>query len=280
MQTLLNFIIKHNHWFLFLLLEGIGVMLLIQFNNYHNATMFTSANKAVGDIYSAITNVSSYFGLKSENKRLQQHNLELNEKIETLKTQLAQLADSTTLASLNRKEERTFHYNTATVVNNSINRVNNHITLDKGTDDGIDTGMGVFCDQGVVGIICAASSNYSIVLPLLNSKSNISCRVKRDNSFSTLKWEGGDTYHSYLVDLPRNTIFKQGDTVTTSGFSSIFPKDLPVGTIETVEDSPDGMFCSAKVKLFTNFSTLGKVYIVGNKGEAEQKKLEKSIDTK
>ena len=280
MQTLLNFIIKHNHWFLFLLLEGIGVMLIVQFNSYQNATVFTSANKVTGNIFATITNVGSYFSLKSENERLLRYNCELNQQIEQLNGKLSQITDSATIARLGQRGDKEFYYNTATVVNNSINKVNNYITIDKGTADGIRPEMGVFCDAGVVGIIYKASPNYSIVLPLLNSKSNISCRIKDSEHFSTLQWDGGDTGYSSLIDLPRYIKFEEGDTVVTSGFSSIFPKDIPVGTIEKTEDSADGMFYCAKVRLFTDFSSLNTVYIVGNKGHKEQLELEKSIGNK
>ena len=182
MQTLLNFFIKHNHWFLFLLLEGIGVMLIVQFNNYQNAKMFTSANSVAGNLYAAITDVSSYFALKSENAGLLQYNKELNEQVEALKAQLIQQNDSATIAALPHKANG-FFYNCATVVNNSLNAVNNYITIDKGTADGVEAEMGVFCNQGVVGIVYTASAHYSVVIPLLNSKSSISCRVKGSDSF-------------------------------------------------------------------------------------------------
>lgn len=276
MQTLLNFFIKHNHWFLFLLLEGIGVMLIVQFNNYQNAKMFTSANSVAGNLYAAITDVSSYFALKSENARLLQYNKELNEQVETLKAQLAQQNDSAMVAALPHKANG-FFYNCATVVNNSLNAVNNYITIDKGTADGVEAEMGVFCNEGVVGIVYTASEHFSVVIPLLNGKSSISCRVKGSDSFCTLQWNGGDTRRSYLVDLPRYTQFDIGDTVVTSGFSSIFPGDIPVGIIENTEDSDDGMFAQAQVKLFTDFATLRKVYIVGNEGRKEQWELENSI---
>lgn len=254
-------------------------MLIVQFNNYHNATMFTTANKLVGNIYATISEVNNYFGLKSENNRLHQHNRFLYEEIATLKKKLEQISDSATIATL-QQEETPFYYNTATVVNNTINRVDNYITLDKGEADGIDTGMGVFCDKGVVGIICTTSSNYSIAIPLLNSKSSISCRIKGEDCFSTLKWEGGDVHHSTLVDLPQNINLEKGDTVVTSGFSSIFPADIPIGTVESVKESADGMFHNATVVLFTDFASINKVYIVGNKGYEEQMLLEKSIHTK
>ncbi len=276
MHTLLNFFIKHNHWFLFLLLEGIGVMLIVQFNNYQNAKMFTSANSVAGNLFAAITDVNSYFALKSENARLLQYNKELNGQVTALKARLAQHQDSAMVATLPHKANG-FFYNSATVVNNALNAVNNYITIDKGTADGVEAEMGVFCNEGVVGIIYTASEHYSVVIPLLNSKSSISCRVKGSDSFCTLQWDGSDTRYSYLVDLPRYTKFEIGDTVVTSGFSSIFPADIPVGIIERTEDSDDGMFAQARVELFTNFATLRKVYIVGNEGRKEQWELENSI---
>lgn len=276
MHTLLNFFIKHNHWFLFLLLEGIGVMLIVQFNNYQNAKMFTSANSVAGNLFAAITDVNSYFALKSENARLLQYNKELNGQVTALKARLAQHCDSAMVATLPHKANG-FFYNSATVVNNALNAVNNYITIDKGTADGVEAEMGVFCNEGVVGIIYTASEHYSVVIPLLNSKSSISCRVKGSDSFCTLQWDGSDTRYSYLVDLPRYTKFEIGDTVVTSGFSSIFPADIPVGIIERTEDSDDGMFAQARVELFTNFATLRKVYIVGNEGRKEQWELENSI---
>lgn len=276
MHTLLNFFIKHNHWFLFLLLEGIGVMLIVQFNNYQNAKMFTSANSVAGNLFAAITDVNSYFALKSENARLLQYNKELNGQVTALKARLAQHQDSAMVATLPHKANG-FFYNSATVVNNALNAVNNYITIDKGTADGVEAEMGVFCNEGVVGIIYTASEHYSVVIPLLNSKSSISCRVKGSDSFCTLQWDGSDTRYSYLVDLPRYTKFEIGDTIVTSGFSSIFPADIPVGIIERTEDSDDGMFAQARVELFTNFATLRKVYIVGNEGRKEQWELENSI---
>lgn len=281
MQTLLNFIIKHNHWFLFLLLEGAGVMLVVQFNSYQNATIFTSANRAVGNIFSIISDVNGYFALKSENERLLQHNHELLEQVGVLNEKLAQTGDSATIAALGQGTDgRGFIYNTASVVNNSVNSVNNFITLDKGTADGVLPEMGLFCDKGVVGIIYTASAHYSIAIPLLNSKSSISCRIKGSESFSTLQWDGDDIRHSNLIDLPRYSKLSVGDTVVTSGFSSIFPKDIPIGTIEAIEDSDDGMFYCAKVLLSTDFTTLDKVYIVGSKGYEEQKELEQSTTGK
>lgn len=282
MQTILNFLIKHNHWFLFALLEGISFVLIVSFNNYQGAVMFTSANDIAGNIYSIISDVDSYFGLKSNNSILKEHNRKLLEELENTRNELNTLKDCVQLAihPFTQKKENGFFYRTARVVNSSLNNINNYITIDKGTNDGVKPEMGVFNDKGIVGIVYQSSGNYSIVIPLLNSKSNVNCRVKGSNSFCALQWDGGDTRHSYLVDLPQYAVFSKGDTVMTSGFSSIFPANLPVGRICNIEDSEDGLFYRAKVELFVEFSTVNDVFIVGNNGKYEQEKLEKAIQEK
>jgi rod shape-determining protein MreC len=140
--------------------------------------------------------------------------------------------------------------------------------------------MGVFNDKGVVGIVCQTSEHYALVMPLLNSKSLISCRVTGSESFCTLKWDDGDLQHSYLIDLPRYALFEPGDTVKTSGYSSIFPPGIPIGEIERLEDSEDGMFFRAKVRLFVDFSSIDNLFVVGNSGKREQQQLEDSLNNK
>lgn len=276
MQTILKFLIKYNHWFLFILLEGISVMLIVRFNNYQSAAFFTSTNSVAGEIYNALAQTEGYFNLRGENETLLSQNKELTRELTKLRAQLAEIEnrialDSNEVVKTNREN---FIFNTANIVNNSLNSLNNFIVLDKGHEDGIEQEMGVFDNDGVIGIIYLTSKHYSLVLPLLNSKSSISCRIQGNNGFSTLQWDGKDARYSYLVDLPRYTRFEHGDTVLTSGFSSIFPAGIPVGTIEKLEDSPDGMFYRAKVKLFVDFSTITSVFIVGNSGYKEQKELE------
>lgn len=279
MRSILDILIKHNHWFVLLLLEGISVVLIVCFNNYQSATMFTSANSIAGNVYSAMSDVSSYFSLKSENEVLVEHNKELINDIEVLKTRLRMYEDSAAIANLGdaTRTDEGYYYNAAKVVNNSINKVNNYITIDKGYAQGVTDQMGVFNEQGVVGITYTSSENFTVVLPLLNSKSIISCKVK-NNSLCTLKWDGDDTRYSYLIDLPRYELFEKGDTVFTSGFSSILPAGIPIGQIDRLEDSADGQSYRARVELFVDFSEIDNVYVVGHTNREEQLELEKSID--
>lgn len=282
MRTLFNFLVKHNDWFLLLLLEGISLVLLVRFNNYQGATFFTSAGSIAGNVYSIFMDTNRYFHLKKENDGLVAQNLALTRELSELKEQLTEYKNNEMLENSPIVEGISSGYNflTATVINNSLNKVNNFITLNKGTDDGIRAEMGVFNSDGIVGVVYLASKSRALVIPLLNSKSSISCRVKGSDSFCSLSWDGGDPRYSTLIDLPRYAQFATGDTVVTSGFSSIFPGGLPVGTVEEIEDSADGMFYSVRVKLFTDFSRLTTVFLVGNDGHEEQKKLEKQVGKK
>lgn len=278
MQSILNFFIKHNHWFLFLLLEGISLVLIVSFNNYQGAAAFTSANSIAGNIYSAFTDIEDYFTLREKNVALVSHNKALLEEIESLRNELGTYKDSALLANAPRPVNGgEYYYNTARVVNINNDKNNYFITIDKGSDDGIKQQMGVFNERGVIGITYTSSDGFTIVLPLLNGKNSLSCKIKDTNSYSTLKWDGDDTRYSYLIDLPNQAGFGIGDTVVTSGFSSIFPEGMPVGAIENIEDSNDGLFFKAKVKLFVDFSSIGNVYVVGNDSREEQEMLENSL---
>ena len=282
MRALFNFLVKHNDWFLFLLLEGISLVLIVRFNNYQGATFFTSAGSVAGSAYSIFMDANRYFHLKTENDGLLAQNVALTRELSELKEQLTELRNKEALLgdSLVNSIGSGYTFLTANIINNSLNSVNNFITLNKGSNDGIRPEMGVFNSDGIVGVVYLTSENRSIVIPLLNSKSSVSCRVKGSESFCSLSWDGGDTRYSNLIDLPRYAQFETGDTVVTSGFSSIFPGDLPVGTVERIEDSADGMFYTVRVKLFVDFSRLTSVFIVGNDKYEEQSKLEQKSTEK
>ena len=135
----------------------------------------------------------------------------------------------------------------AQVIKNSVNRVDNYITLDQGAAAGIRPDMGVAGTQGVVGIVYKVSSHYALVLSVLNSRSNISCMIQGSGYFGYLRWEGGDSRYAWLEDLPRHAEFELGDTVVTSGYSAVFPQGVMVGTVDDAVDADDGLSYRLKI---------------------------------
>jgi rod shape-determining protein MreC len=278
MRNLLNFFLKYNYWFLFILLEVISFALLFRFNNYQGSAFFTSSNQMAGMVYEAANNVTGYFHLKSINDDLVQKNVELELQMERLRSALMELtSDSTGLERMKSDALKGYDIYRANVINNSLTHVDNYITLDKGENDGIRSEMGVINGSGVVGIVYHTSSNYSVVIPILNSKSSISCKIKRSDYFGFLKWDGGSSEYATVKDMPRHSLFSLGDTIVTSGHSAVFPGGIPIGTVEDMSDSHDGLSYLLKVKLFTDFGRLNDVRVIAQKGQEEQLELEQKV---
>ena len=278
MTNLLNFFLKYNYWFLFILLEVISLALLFRFNNYQGSVFFTSSNQVAGMAYEAANNVTGYLHLKSINNDLVQKNVELELQMEHLRSVLMELtSDSTELERMKSDALEGYDIYRANVINNSLTHVDNYITLDKGENDGIRSEMGVINGSGVVGIVYQTSANYSVVIPILNSKSSISCKIKQSDYFGFLKWDGGSSRYATVKDMPRHSLFSLGDTIVTSGHSAVFPGGIPIGTVEDMSDSHDGLSYLLKVKLFTDFGRLNDVRVIAQKGQEEQLELEQKV---
>ena len=263
MRNLINFLLKYNYWFLFVILEVASFVLLFRFNNYQQSAYFTSANTVVGAVYEVSGGISSYFHLKSVNEDLLDRNMLLEEQINNLEKALKERQlDSIAVNSIRKMPQKDYQLFKARVIKNSLNLADNYITLDKGSSSGIHSEMGVVDGNGIVGIVYETSPSYSVVISVLNSKSNISCKIVGSDYFGYLKWEHGDSRYAYLKDLPRHAEFNLGDTVVTSGFSTVFPEGIMVGTVDDMSDSHDGL------------SYLSDVRVIARNGQQEQKELE------
>lgn len=273
MHNLLDFLARHNHWFVFALLEVISATLLFHYNSYQGSVWFSSANTVAGKIYGWNSAVEQYFSLTDVNKQLTQRNMYLEREVEMLSDKLNQLTRDTTYAEkLQAGILKDYETIPAKVVSNSLDKANNFITIDKGSADGVKKDMGVVCGTGVVGIVYLTSEHYSVVIPVLSQQSNISCSIRGRGYFGYLKWNGGSTENAYVDDIPRHAHFKLGDYVVTSGYSSVFPPGIFVGRIKHVYNSENGMSYRLMVTLTTDFSRLRDVCVINDR--EMDKKLE------
>ena len=278
MRNLLNFFLKYNYWFLFIFLEVISFALLFRFNHYQGSTFFTTSNRMVGLVYEAANQVTGYFHLKDINDDLVQKNVELELQVDRLREKLMELTvDSSALEKLKKDVLLEYDLYQAKVISNSLTRMDNYITINKGEKDGIRSEMGVIDGNGVVGIVYITSPNYSVVIPVLNSKCNISCKIKQSEYFGFLKWDGGSSQYATVKDMPRHSLFSLGDTIVTSGHSAVFPGGIPVGTVEDITDSHDGLSYLIKVKLFADFGRLNDVRVIARKDREELMELERQL---
>ena len=273
MHNLTEFLAKHNHWFVFLVLEVVSMVLLFRYNSYQGSVWFSSANAVTGKVYEWDSAVESYFSLSGVNSQLTQRNAFLEQQVRMLDDSIARLTRSQETAVTSLSSMVPFQgcrLIPAKVVANMVNRYDNLITIDKGSADGVKRDMGVVCGMGVVGIVYLVSEHYSIVIPALNSHSNISCTIQRRGYFGYLRWRGGSSQLAYLEDVPRHAHFKLGDNVVTSGYSSVFPPGVMVGKVLHVFNSADGLSYRVQVKLSTDFARLRDVCLVDDSALQER----------
>ena len=271
MRNLLDFLAKYSYWLLFVLLEAISFVLLFRFNSYQGSVWFSSANIVAGKIYDTSSKIESYFQLSKINEQLTQRNLYLEQRLAKLERDLGDSAADTAMnRSLLLQSLHPYRLIPAKVVGMSWNRRDNLLTINKGEADGVKKDMGVVCGTGVVGIVYLTSAHYSIVIPVLNSQSNISCIIQGRGYFGYLHWTGGNISEAYVDDVPRHAHFKLYENVVTSGYSSVFPAGVMVGKILHVYNSTDQMSYRLKVELATDFGKLRDVCVIDNTALSEQ----------
>lgn len=273
MRNLLDFLSRHNHWFVFLILEVISFVLLFHYNSYQGSVWFSSANAVSGKVFEWNSAVGQFFSLTDVNRKLTERNIYLEREVEMLTEQINKAnKDTTAIERMQQSVMKGYETIPAKVVNSSLDKANNLITIDKGAADGVKKDMGVVSGTGIVGIVYLTSDHYSVVIPVLNQQSNISCTIKGRGYFGYLNWSGGSPEYAYINDIPRHAHFRLGDYIVTSGYSSVFPAGILVGRIKHVYNSEDGMSYRLKITLSTDFARLRDVCVINDK--EMDKKLE------
>lgn len=271
MRNLLEFLAKYNHWFVFLILEVVSMVLLFQYNSYQGSAWFSSANAVTGKLYEWDANVETFFSLTKVNQKLTQRNAYLEQEVQKLSDSLVSVTKD---SSIYHRDQfallRNYRLIPAKVVANSVDKPGNLMTIDKGSADGIHKDMGVISGTGVVGIVYLVSEHYAIVIPVLNTKSNISCMIQNRGYFGYLRWKGGVSDLAYLEEVPRHAHFKLGDYVVTSGYSAVFPPGVRVGRILHVFNSADGLSYRVQLRLSTDFARLRDVCVIDDTAMKER----------
>lgn len=262
MNNLFIFLKKQAHLFLFLCLTIVSLICI--FNNYNYQRYIFSENFQIitFPVYKLWGNITKHFKLETENSNLIQQNKTL---LETFKSSYIEKNDTSYLkVSPHNTSIKMYSYTDAHVISSSNNRKNNYLILDKGYQDGIRNDMAVIAPNGIVGVVNHTSQHFSSVISLLHTESRISSRIIPSNYIGTIVWMGNNATEANLIDIPFHLKVNIGDTIVTSGYSLVFPKDLIIGTVKSIQRSENSSFYSIIVKLAVNFNYLNSVYVIQN----------------
>jgi rod shape-determining protein MreC len=256
-------------FFVFLVLEGLAALMLLQ-NNYIQRIAFVKATNVVsGSIYEQISDWRDYLHLREQNRQLLNENAQLR----SMLPGAFYTGDTSRIYYADTGKFRQYAYLPAKVVNNSVNKQFNYITLDRGRNGGVDEGMAVIGPDGIVGIVSGVSDHYAKVLSVINRDFRVSAKLKKNNYYGSLSWDGRSYRHATLSEISLHVPVSVGDTLVVSGFSGIFPEGIPVGVVNQVEQK-DGSFYTIEVLLFTEFRKLHYVSVVEDLMKTEKQNLE------
>lgn len=274
MQNLIQFLLRHGVFFLFLLLEALCFYLVVKTNQKQSDILLVSSNVLVGKIYARMDGILEYWHLSEKVDSLSAENARLKRMIYS-----ARAADGPVVNyPLDSALLPLYTVIPAHVINNSVSSIKNYLTLDKGSRHGLKPGMGVIDDSGIVGVVSNVSSSFARVLSILHSDAMISASIKRNHYFGSLVWKGFNPRRMYLEAIPKHAEIFVGDTVVTSGFSEIFPSGILIGVVEGFRIETGSNFYTVSVRLFNDLSNIQQAYAIDNALKEEKEELEEQSD--
>lgn len=273
MRNLLLLLSRYYHVFLFLLLEAVCFFLIFTYNPYQSTAFMNASNAIAGNFFETTSEYRSYFRLAEVNDSLQAENAQLRQQLQESYYEL----DTTLTVQEDSLLQQKYTYITARVINNSIEKGYNYLTLNKGSILGVTSEMGVISPDGVVGIVNAVSPHFSTAVSILHRDFSLSARIPAIGEIGSIRWDGQDPYHVVMRDVPLQANVEIGQEVVTSSYSTIFPEGVPIGTISAVEEPRSSNFYTIQIRLAANMRNLQRVYIINNLMKGEQDQLEEEV---
>jgi len=263
MQNLLKILLRYSNFLVFIALEVAAFLLISQNNAFPRSSLLSTANDVVAWQHAQISEIKGYFSLRGQNESLAAENAALRNQI---------------CAMDSAQKRENIRYMDAKVVQMTTDRLHNYLTINRGSKDGIQRGQGVRNGDGVVGIVRTVGRNYSVVLPVINTRTNLSCRFAKNDYIGTLQWDGKDCRFAQLADVAAHMVVNQGDTIITSGLSPVFPEGVPVGIVENSQLKEGDSYYTIRVRLHTNFKRLKYVEVLQNAHQQELEELTNGLD--
>ncbi|MFM7726366.1 MAG: rod shape-determining protein MreC [Flavobacteriales bacterium] len=273
MKNILALIRRFYLFLLFLGLQALALTMLFRNNRFHGSEFIRHSSDWAGGIYSQRAQLSEYLRLGEINDQLSLENALLRstsqENFWRLRTEKDTLNDTTSF--------QRYIYRTAKVVNASVNREKNYITIDRGLLGEVGADMGVIAGGNMVGVVRSASEHFAVVMPIIHADFKASVRLRKSGAFGSLVWRGGDAQIADVIDIPKNIPVAPGDTIVSSGYSAFFPANIHVGTVEWIDDS-DNDYHIIKVRMGADFRRLDHVLVISDIFKQEQDTLLNNVE--
>ena len=262
MKNLLQFLTRYSNFLIFLILEVVAFILITTTNHYQQSATWSAANRFVASIHQTTTSISDYFALRQENERLAQENA-------ALKSQLM-LVENTEEHVIERDSQYIYshldwEYIPAKVIGVTTHKQHNYLTINKGRRDSIEVDMGVVCQEGVVGIVSAVGERYALVVPLIHTEMNVSCRIQTNNYIGRTHWLGRNHQELQLEDISRHIVVNEGDTIVTSGLTPVFPYGILVGTVSHTDLTDHDNYHHITLQIATDYRKISYVQVIHNR---------------
>ena len=262
MKNLLQFLTRYGNFLIFLILEVVAFILITKNHHYQKSAICSSANTIVAGVNNIQTTIGEYFRLRQDNKILAEENAQLKNQLMLYANTLEQTTeqDSTYIYS-----HLDWEYIPAKVVDVTTHKQHNYITINKGTRDGIQADMGVVGNGGVVGIVSAVGEKYALIVPIIHTEMNLSCRIKKNDYVGRTQWQGTNYQQVELKDISRHVSVEKGDTVVTSGLTSIFPEGIMVGVVEETRLQESDNYHHTTLHIATDYKKIKYVQVLHNR---------------
>ncbi len=275
MRSLLRYLIKNYAFLLFIFLEVVSLLFVFNFNKYQKVQYLNSSNRITASVYNSFNSVIEYFELAKVNRSLAEENARLKSSSQ-LSSHLTIITDSVSTNFIQSNSD--YRYISAWVINNSVNKALNYITLNKGRKDGVKPDMGIVSPQGIVGVVVTVSENYAMGFSVLNKRWGASAKLKKSGYFGPVEWSGGDYQIANLMEIPFHVKLAVGDTIVTSSYSAVFPEGIMIGTVHSFARPEGESFYQIEIKLGTDFKSIHYVEVVDNLDKAQLNELNNLIE--
>lgn len=252
------------------ILQGLSLWLIFANNRYQNVYAFNTSNKYIAQTLAYRNQLNEYLNFGESNAQLAKENAELRKIIISGRVPV----DSSLNAKTDSVYIKRYSVIVSKVINNSVSEDKNFITINKGKKDNVDVDMGIIGPNGIVGKVKSCSDHFATVYSVLHTNNPISAKLKKTNTEGSIQWDGADPNYVILKNIPRHIKIVANDTILTSSYSDVYPEGIMIGKIVDFKVKGEEAFYRIKVKLSTDFKSLGYVYVVNNILRQEKDSLE------